>query len=53
MSNAKTHGETIVFLMKNVTFRVLFTEGGYPLEKGTKKGSKSDSDFINLLRVSF
>ena len=35
-----TWGNYGIFFMKTVTFRVLFTEGGYPLEKGPKKGPK-------------
>ena len=41
--NAKHMGKLLYFFMKNVTFRVLFTEGGYPLEKGAKKVPKSCS----------
>ena len=40
MFNAKKHEETIVFFMKNVTFRVLFTEGGTLWKKVPKRGRK-------------
>ena len=38
MFSAKTHEETIVFFMKNVTFRVLFTEGGTLWKRVPKRG---------------
>ena len=40
MFNAKKHEETMVFFMKNVTFRVLFTEGGTLWKRVPKRGQK-------------
>ena len=49
MFNAKKHEETIVFFMKNVTFRVLFTEGGTLWKKVPKRGQFLLGDFFLIL----